>query len=217
MRAATAAARDDPDFVVEDPTAHARRARAIEHGRMDPEFEALERAAGLRNAPEPIEDDDLGVDDVDVAPATGDPADLPVRQEQPGPAAAAAVPARPGGGRAPGRPWSAGDGGGLILGVLTFVMGINYLRGGPDQLKRWFAAKLLNRGAGDTPGGRGAGTVHGGGRGPLGWFPPAGGPAPVPAGEVGASFPAQQPAAGGPAAAAANPDPVLAPDLGLRP
>jgi len=36
------------------------------------------------------------------------------------------------------------DGASLVLGVLAWVLTVNYLRGGMPQVKRWIAAKFVN-------------------------------------------------------------------------
>lgn len=42
-----------------------------------------------------------------------------------------------------GSQWS--DGGGFMLGLLLYVLGLNYLRHGPAGVKAWFMAKLFNK------------------------------------------------------------------------
>lgn len=40
---------------------------------------------------------------------------------------------------------SPSDGGGFALGLLIYVLGLNYLRHGKDGVTAWFKAKLLNK------------------------------------------------------------------------
>lgn len=37
------------------------------------------------------------------------------------------------------------EGSGFLLGLIAYAMAINFLRGGPNQLKGWLGAKFLNR------------------------------------------------------------------------
>jgi hypothetical protein len=50
-----------------------------------------------------------------------------------------------------------GDASGAILGALALVLFVQYLHGGPSQVKAWLAAKMLNRVAGDPGNALGSG------------------------------------------------------------
>lgn len=88
------------------------------------------------------------------AAGAGDrPAAAPATSPEPAkPPAASSTPAR-----APSRTstswtsWMPKEAGGLVLGVFLYAIGLNWIRGGPEQARAWLAAKFLNKVAA-TPG-----------------------------------------------------------------
>lgn len=97
--------------------------------------------------------DDLAAD-ADAAGAYGDGANDAAQDGPAAPKAPAAAPAAP---SAPAKSSSRvkpPSGGGFVLGILAYALVLNYLQGGPTQVRRWLAAKFVNR-TGDSPSGSG--------------------------------------------------------------
>jgi len=46
---------------------------------------------------------------------------------------------------------SVNDGAGFVLGLLAWVLTMQYIRGGPDGVKAWLRAKFLNQTTGGRP------------------------------------------------------------------
>ncbi len=129
-------------------SAQARQHRAYELGR--------------RGRPLP---DDLAADP-DAAGAYGDGAN-DVAQADKAPTGGGPAPstssARP---TTVSKPVRLPSGGGFVLGVLAYAVVLNYLQGGPTQVRRWLAAKFVNRtgdatsaSSGRSGGGGGGGKV----------------------------------------------------------
>lgn len=81
---------------------------------------------------------DQGDDQVDDQAAEVD--DQGAEEGTAGPAAPAAPSRQP--------PKMIERGSGVILGAIAYAIGINYIRGGPTQVRKWLSAKLTNSGAG---------------------------------------------------------------------
>ncbi|MBN9327805.1 MAG: hypothetical protein J0I87_12940, partial [Cellulomonas sp.] len=105
----------------------ARRALAYEYGATGGQADDLLDAAGTRNPPAPTPDE--------PAPPAG-----------PAPRSSSNGVQVP---RAVSR--AAASSGGLILGGLTYVLALVYLRGGSAGLKTWLRAKFLNKTGASTP------------------------------------------------------------------
>lgn len=67
-------------------------------------------------------------------------------EPEPAPAPASPPPASPGGGLSlPATPAAVGTGSGFLLGVFAWALGLAYLQGGPAGVKKFLAAKFLNK------------------------------------------------------------------------
>lgn len=91
----------------------------------------------------------------DDAPSSDAPADdepVPTHEAPPPPAPTprAAAPRRA---RSYGAPHAINDGAGFLLGLIGYALFINFLRGGPEQVRGWLSAKFLNRPYGQAPSG----------------------------------------------------------------
>ncbi len=128
QRQSTAAGRADELLASGGGRGRARRALMDEFGASGPEADRLlDDAEGRRPADEP----------------TDEPADEPARPRGGDPASRVGSAIGGAAGRGIGGALNAG--GGLLLGAVSYVLALVFLRDGTDGLKRWVAAKFLNK------------------------------------------------------------------------